>query len=146
MPFEIVRNDIVNMQVDAIVNPASRGIRVNPGVDMAIHKKAGPQLFEARRSIGPIGIGDAALTPGFGLDARYVIHAPSPIWVDGTKGEEQLLLKTYRRMKKLQYHTQLAESEFFCYGPAYSPERAEQRRERDEKASEKEFNNYSRER
>lgn len=101
VPFEIVRNNIVNMQVDAIVNPASRGIRVNPGVDMAIHKKAGPQLFEARRSIGPIGIGDAALTPGFGLDARYVIHAPSPIWVDGTKGEEQLLLKTYDRCLRL---------------------------------------------
>lgn len=53
--------------------------------------------------------------------------------------------ETYRRMKKLHYHTQLAESEFFCYGPAYSPERAEQRRERGEKASEKEFDNYSRE-
>ena len=101
MPFEIVRNNIVNMQVDAIVNPASRGVRINAGVDMAIHQKAGPQLLEARRSIGNIAVGDAAITPAFGLDARYVIHAPSPIWFDGAKGEEQLLLKTYNACLQL---------------------------------------------
>lgn len=97
MPFEIVRNDITNMQVDAIVNAASRKVRVNPGVDMAIHKKAGPQLLKARESFGDIEVGDAAITPGFELDARYVIHAPSPVWIDGTKGEATLLLKTYYR-------------------------------------------------
>ena len=101
MPFEIVRNNIVNMQVDAIVNPASRGVRINAGVDMAIHQKAGPQLLEARRSIGNIAVGEVAITPAFGLDARYVIHAPSPIWFDGTKGEEQLLLKTYNACLQL---------------------------------------------
>ena len=97
MPFEIVRNDITNMQVDAIVNAASRKVRINPGVDMAIHKKAGPQLLKAREFIGDIEVGDAAITPGFELDARYVIHAPSPVWIDGTKGEANLLLKTYYR-------------------------------------------------
>ena len=97
MPFEIVRNDITNMQVDAIVNAASRKVRINPGVDMAIHKKAGPQLLEAREAIGNIEVGNAAITPGYELDAGYVIHAPSPIWIDGKHGEENLLLKTYYR-------------------------------------------------
>ena len=97
MPFEIVRNDITNMQVDAIVNPASRGVKINPGVDLAVHKKAGPQLLEACAKIGDIQIGDAQITPGFGLDVQYVIHAPSPIWFDGTRGETKLLATTYRR-------------------------------------------------
>lgn len=97
MPFEIIRNDITNMQVDAIVNAASRKPRVNTGIDMAIHKKAGPQLLESRSAIGAIEVGDAVITPAFGLDARYVIHAPSPVWIDGTSGEELLLLQTYRR-------------------------------------------------
>ena len=97
MPFEIVRNDITNMQVDAIVNPASRRVYINPGVDSAIHKKAGPKLLEARKAIGELKIGDAAITPGFNLDASYVIHAPSPIWFDGTKGETQHLLNTYNQ-------------------------------------------------
>lgn len=101
MPFEIVRNDITNMQVDAIVNPASRGVKINPGVDLAIHKKAGPQLLKARAKFGAIEIGNAQITPGFGLDAQYVIHAPSPIWFDGTKGEARLLEKTYRRCLEL---------------------------------------------
>ena len=97
MPFEIVRNDISKMQVDAIVNAASRRVRINPGVDSAVHKKAGPQLLEARRAIGDIAIGDAAITPAFGLDAEYVIHAPSPIWFDGTKGETTQLSQDYLR-------------------------------------------------
>ena len=101
MPFEIVRNDIANMQVDAIVNPASRRVRINPGADRAIHKKAGPDLLEARRKIGDIAVGDAAVTPAFGLDAKIVIHAPSPIWLDGLKGERGQLVKTYRRCLQL---------------------------------------------
>ena len=65
MPFEIVRNDITNMQVDAIVNAASRLPRVNAGVDSAIHKKAGPSLLMARKEIGYIQPGTAAITPAF---------------------------------------------------------------------------------
>lgn len=101
MPFEIVRNDITNMQVDAIVNAASRRPQVNPGVDLAIHKKAGPELLAARKRIGDIAVGDAAITPAFGLDARYVIHAPSPTWHDGTHGEAAALLQTYQRCLQL---------------------------------------------
>ena len=95
MPFEIVRNDITNMQVDAIVNAASRLPRVNAGVDSAIHKKAGPSLLEARKKIGYIQPGTAAVTPAFDLDAEYVIHAATPTWFDGQHGELKLLRQAY---------------------------------------------------
>lgn len=95
MPFEIVRNDITNMQVDAIVNAAGRLPRVNAGVDSAIHKKAGPALLDARTKIGYIHPGSAAITPAFGLDAEYVIHAATPAWIDGHHGEAKLLQQTY---------------------------------------------------
>ena len=95
MPFEIVRNDITNMQVDAIVNAASRLPRVNAGVDSAIHKKAGPSLLDAREEIGYIHPGSAAITPAFKLDAEYVIHAATPTWIDGQHGEAKLLRQAY---------------------------------------------------
>ena len=95
MPFEIVRNDITKMQVDAIVNAASRLPRVNAGVDGAIHKKAGPALLEARKKIGYIQPGTAAVTPAFNLDAEYVIHAATPTWTDGLHGEAKLLRQAY---------------------------------------------------
>ena len=95
MPLVIVRNDIVNMQVDAIVNTANPRPVVGTGVDSAIHKKAGPRLLEARKKIGAISRGEVAVTPAFGLDARYVIHAVGPVWRDGTHGEEQLLRQCF---------------------------------------------------
>ena len=95
MPFEIVRNDITNMQVDAIVNAASRLPRVNAGVDSAVHKKAGPSLLLARKEVGYIQPGTAAITPAFNLDAEYVIHAATPTWMDGQHGELKLLRQAY---------------------------------------------------
>ena len=95
MPFDIVRNDITNMQVDAIVNAASRLPRVGAGVDSAIHKKAGPSLLAARKEIGYIRPGTAAITPGFGLGAEYVIHAATPTWIDGAHGEAEALRPAY---------------------------------------------------
>ena len=95
MPFEIVRNDITKMQVDAIVNAASRLPRVNAGVDSAIHKKAGPSLLAARKEIGYIQPGSAAITPAFRLAASFVIHAATPVWVDGQHGEINLLRQAY---------------------------------------------------
>lgn len=95
MPFEIVRNDITHMQVDAIVNAASRFPRVNAGVDAAIHKKAGPSLLEARKKIGNILPGTAAVTPAFDLDAEIVIHAATPTWMDGRHDEVRLLRQAY---------------------------------------------------
>lgn len=95
MPFDIVRNDITNMQVDAIVNAASHLPRVGAGVDSAIHKKAGPSLLAARKEIGYIRPGTAAITPGFGLGAEYVIHAATPTWIDGAHGEAEALRSAY---------------------------------------------------
>ena len=97
MPFEIVRNDITNMQVDAIVNTANPEPIVGWGVDAGIHKKAGPELLEARKKIGSIRFGDVAVTPAFNLDARLVIHAAGPAWQGGSFGEEALLARCYRK-------------------------------------------------
>lgn len=91
MPFSIVRNDIVNMQVDAIVNTANPRPVIGPGTDAGIHAKAGPALLEARKAIGRISTGHAAITPGFQLDAKYVIHTVGPVWRGGLFGEARLL-------------------------------------------------------
>lgn len=96
MPFRIVRNDITNMQVDAVVNTANHNPVVGYGVDTAIHKKAGPKLLEARKEIGPITVGEVAVTPGFDLDAKYVIHAVGPAWFGGSHSEPELLHRCYR--------------------------------------------------
>lgn len=101
MPFEIVRNDITNMYVDAIVNTANPKPVIGYGVDAGIHQKAGPKLLEARRRIGAISVGDAAITPGFDLSAKYVIHAVGPVWLDGRHKEETLLRSCYRQSLKL---------------------------------------------
>ena len=95
MPFEIVRNDITNMEVDAIVNAANPRPIIGYGVDSGVHKKAGDQLLVARKKIGDIAFGEAAITPAFNLSAKYVIHAVSPIWQDGKKNEAQLLENCY---------------------------------------------------
>ena len=95
MPFEIVRNDITNMCVDAIVNSANPRPVVGLGTDSSIHKKAGPQLLAARLKIGSIAMGQAAITPAFRLCAKYVIHTVGPVWDGGSYGEEKLLRSCY---------------------------------------------------
>ena len=95
MPFSIVRNDITAMTVDAIVNTANPLPVVGLGVDSAIHQKAGPNLLAARKRIGKIERGCAAITRAYYLHARYVIHTVGPVWVDGTQNEEALLQKCY---------------------------------------------------
>ncbi len=96
MPFEIVRNDIVKMQVDAIVNTANPRPVIGTGVDSAIHKAAGPELLEARKEIGDLAPGTCAATPAFGLNAKYILHTCGPVWENGTYGEEGLLRSAYR--------------------------------------------------
>ena len=95
MAFQIVRNDIVNMKVDAIVNTANPQPRVGSGTDAGIHAKAGPELLEARKALGAIRPGEAAVTPAFGLDARYVIHTVGPVWRGGLLGESKTLRSCY---------------------------------------------------
>ena len=101
MPFEIVRNDIVNMQVDAIVNTANPRPVVGSGTDTAIHAKAGPRLLEARKQIGNIPAGSSAITEAYGLDAKYVIHTVGPVWRGGLFGEEKRLRSCYDSALKL---------------------------------------------
>ena len=101
MAFQIVRNDITNMCVDAIVNSANPRPVVGLGTDSSIHKKAGPELLAARQKIGPIPVGQAAITPAFRLPARYVIHTVGPVWDGGSYGEEKLLRSCYDESLKL---------------------------------------------
>lgn len=101
MPFEIVRNDITNMCVDAVVNTANPKPVIGYGVDTGMHQKAGPRLLEVRQKIGSIRVGDAAITPGFELPAKYVIHAVGPVWQGGGCNEEKLLRSCYERSLKL---------------------------------------------
>ena len=101
MPFQIVRNDIALMQVDAIVNTANHRPIVGAGTDARVHKMAGPRLLDARKAIGTIPYGSAAITEGFSLWARYVIHAVGPRWNGGLLGEKQTLLACYRAALRL---------------------------------------------
>lgn len=101
MPFEIVRNDIVKMKVDAIVNTANPFPEVGSGVDTAIHKAAGPELLQARKKIGDIVRGNVAITPAFELDAKYIIHAVGPVWDGGMHGEADCLRSCYQKSLEL---------------------------------------------
>lgn len=101
MPFEIVRNDITKMCVDAIVNTANPRPVIGLGTDSQIHDKAGPELLVARQKIGSIDAGCAAITPAFNLHAQYVIHTVGPVWDGGSYGEEQLLRNCYDNSLKL---------------------------------------------
>ena len=95
MPFQIIRNNIAEVETDAIVNTANPRPMIGSGTDAAIHEKAGPELLEARKKIGTIPVGQCALTPGFGLSAKWVIHTVGPIWQGGTEGEAGLLRQCY---------------------------------------------------
>lgn len=97
MPFEIVRNDITRMKVDAIVNPTNRALSPGGGLDASIHKAAGPALAAKCRSIGSCQTGDAIITRGYDLPAKYVIHTVGPVWHGGSQGEKDLLASCYRK-------------------------------------------------
>ena len=101
MPFEIVRNDITKMAVDAVVNTANPRPVIGAGTDSAIHKAAGPKLLEARQILGRIDVGHAAITPAFDLNAAYVIHTVGPVWLDGNHDEEMLLRSCYENSLSL---------------------------------------------
>lgn len=103
MPLRIVRNDIVKMTTDAIVNTANDHVAVGTGCDGAVYRAAGyDELLNYRREyIGFVEEGGAFITPGFGLDARYIIHAVSPRFIDGDHGEEEKLRSCYRKSLQL---------------------------------------------
>lgn len=99
--IKVERGDITKYQVDAIVNAANTTLMGGGGVDGAIHRAAGPGLYLACRKFNGCPTGEARITSGFNLPARYIIHTPGPIWHGGDGDERQLLANSYRNSLRL---------------------------------------------
>ncbi len=102
MPFQIIRNDITKVKTDAIVNTANPNVVVGSGTDSAIYHAAGEkQLLAERKKIGIMMPGEAAHTPAFNLDAKYIIHTIGPSWIDGNHNEREILHSCYKKSLNL---------------------------------------------
>lgn len=101
MPLQIIRQDITKMRVDAIVNTTNEEMVGYSGVDLAVHEGAGPELDIECARITPLGLGQAKITKGYNLDARYIIHTSDPTWRGGLEGESIILKCCYIESLKL---------------------------------------------